>query len=60
MVCTCEILVGGGGLFGQVKSVVIKISFSKGGVTSPVNFGGGGLFGQVKYVVIKIARGCNM
>ena len=35
MVCTCEILagVGGGGLFGQNKSVVIKISFSKGGVT---------------------------
>ena len=31
MVCTCEILVGGG-LFGQVKCVVIKISFSKGGV----------------------------
>ena len=33
MVCTCEILTGGGGsLFGQVNSVVIKISFSKGGV----------------------------
>ena len=32
MVSTCEILVGVGGLFGQVKSVVIKISFSKGGV----------------------------
>ena len=37
MVCTHEILVvvvvGGGGLYGQIKSVVIKISFSKGGVT---------------------------
>ena len=32
MVCTCEILPEGG-LFGQVKYVVIKISFSKGGVT---------------------------
>ena len=32
MVCTCEILAGGG-LFGQVKSVVFKISVSKGGVT---------------------------
>ena len=32
MVCTCEILAGGGP-FGQVKSVVIKMSFSKGGVT---------------------------
>ena len=33
MVCTCEILAGEGGVFfGQVKSVVIKISFSKGGV----------------------------
>ena len=31
MVCTSEILAGGC-LFGQVKSVVIKISFSKGGV----------------------------
>ena len=30
MVCTCDILTGG--LFGQVNSVVIKISFSKGGV----------------------------
>ena len=32
MVCTCEILVGGG-LFGQVKSVVIKMSLSKGSAT---------------------------
>ena len=31
MVCTCEILAQGF-LFGQVKSVVINISFSKGGV----------------------------
>ena len=41
MVRTCEILAGGGGLFGQVKSVVIKISFSKGGVMwwyTPVKF----------------------
>ena len=30
MVCTCETLAGG--LFGQVKSVVIKISFGKGAV----------------------------
>ena len=30
MACSCEILAGG--LFGQVKSIVIKISFSKGGV----------------------------
>ena len=30
MICTCEILAGG--IFGQVKSVVIKISFNKGGV----------------------------
>ena len=33
MVCTCEILAGGG-LFGQVKSAVIKISFSNGWNTS--------------------------
>ena len=32
MVCTCKILARGS-LFGQVRSVVIKISFSKGGVT---------------------------
>ena len=48
MVCTCEILAGGGGLFGQVKYVVIKIFFSKGGVTlwcAPVKFWrGGGVF----------------
>ena len=31
MVCTCENF-GSGFLFGQVKSVVINISFSKGGV----------------------------
>ena len=43
-VSTCEILVGVGGLFGQVKYVVIKISFSKGGVTSPVKFWQGGSF----------------
>ena len=43
MVCTCEILVGGS-LFGQVKSVVIKIFFSGGGVTSPVKFWQGGSF----------------
>ena len=33
MVCTCEILTGGGGLSGQVKYVVFKISCSNGGVT---------------------------
>ena len=41
MVSTCEILAGQGGLFGQVKYVVIKSSFSKGGVMlwyAPVNF----------------------
>ena len=32
MVCTCEILTGGGAQFGQVKSVDIKISFSREGV----------------------------
>ena len=32
MECIRENLAGEGGLFGQVKSVVIKISFSKGGV----------------------------
>ena len=56
MVYTCEILLGG--LFGQVKSVVIEISFSKGGVMqwyAPVKFWLGGCFGQVKYVVIKIS-----
>ena len=40
MVCTYEILTVGG-LFGQVKYVVIKIFFSKGGVTlwyAPVKF----------------------
>ena len=59
MVCTCEILAKGGGLFGQVKSVVIKISFNKRGVMLwfvPVKFWlGGSLFGQVKSVVIKIS-----
>ena len=48
MVCTHEILTGEGGLFGQVKSVVIKIFFSRG-VTlryAPVKSrpGGGVLF----------------
>ena len=42
MVCTCEILAGeGGGLFDQVKSVVIKNSVNKGGVTlqfAPIKF----------------------
>ena len=40
MVCTHEILTGGGGLVGQVKFVVIKIFFSRG-VTlryAPVKF----------------------
>ena len=32
MVCTCKILAGGGQL-GQVRSVVIKISFGREGVT---------------------------
>ena len=40
--CTCEILVGGGGIFGHVKSVVKKkIAFSKGGVAlqfAPIKF----------------------
>ena len=47
MVCTCEILAGQGGLFGQVKSVVIKISFSKGDVMlwyAPVKFCPRGVF----------------
>ena len=47
-----------GVLFGQVKSVVIKISFSKGGVMlqyAHMKFWLGGLFGQVKSVVIKIS-----
>ena len=47
--------------FAQVKSVVIKISFSKGGVMlqyAPMKFWlGGCLFGQVKSVVIKIFFG---
>ena len=41
MVCTCEILAGRGVFFGQVKYVVIKIAFSKGGVMlqyAPVKF----------------------
>ena len=57
MKCICKILVGGGGLFGQVKSVVKKIAFSKGGVAlqfAPIKFKlGGGLFGHVKSVVEK-------
>ena len=51
-----------GGLFGQVKSVVIKISFGKGSVTlqyitvcTHEILTGGGLFGQVKSVVIKLS-----
>ena len=47
-----------GGLFGQVKYAVIKIFFSKGGVTlqyAPMKFWWGALFGQVKYAVIKIS-----
>ena len=47
----------GGSLFSQVKSVVIKISFNKGGVTlqfAPMKFLLGGQLGQVKSVVIKI------
>ena len=46
MVCTCEILARGG-LFGQVKCVVIKISFNKGGVMLwfvPVKFWLGAVF----------------
>ena len=55
-VCTHKILAGGGGLFGQVKSVIKKFFYS--GVTlqvAPIKFWpGGGLFGQVKSVIKKI------
>ena len=44
-----------GGIFGQVKSVVIKNFFSRGVMlqVAPIKFWWGGLFGQVKSVVIK-------
>ena len=47
---------GGGGIFGQIKFVVEKIAFSKGGVAlqfAPKKILTGGLFGQVKSVVEK-------
>ena len=46
MSCTHKISARGGG-FVQVKSVVIKMSFSKGGVTlwfAPIKFQPGGVF----------------
>ena len=55
MECISEILVKGWSLFGQVKYVVMKIFFSKGGVTlwyAPVKFQLGGQVGQVKSVEI--------
>ena len=53
MKCIHKILVGG--LFGQVKSVVIKKIFSRGVMLqfAPIKFLLGGLFGQVKSVVEK-------
>ena len=44
-----------GGIFGQVKSVVKKIAFSKGGVTLQFAPMDRGIFGQIKSVVEKIA-----